>query len=290
MLRIQLILALFIGWPSFAKDAYTGIQTGVVVQSVTRILPRENADELKAGDLLVLDLDNTTFREAQELGTDDWYSHAEHLLLQSGLTEDQAEAALHPLNVKIKSATEMKLMEDGFPGWIRSLQAKGVVVLGLTARNPELEDVTLRQLRSLGIHFQPGVFNGENMRGLQVPDSDKAQPRYKDGVMFVRQQSKGKVLRAMLDRAGFRPGRVLAIDDRIKHVNSLAEALIELQIDGTVIHYLRSQEIPPFDPQVADFQARYFEATGHLISDEHARRACELLLSGADLERNASQR
>jgi hypothetical protein len=275
MRKSQFLLAMLLAWTPavFAQEL-----PSVFIQSITRLLPRPDAGELSAGDLLVLDLDNTVFREAQLLGTDDWYSHAEHELRERGLTHDEAEARLHSLNFRVKSATRMRLMEEQMPAWIRELQEKRVQVIGLTARHPEFADLTIRQLRALGIQFQPAVFTPRNMSDLHVPGSSRPRPLFKDGVTFVRGEKKGYVLRAMLEAARFRPGKVIAVDDRIHHTYSFVDALTEMKIPGVVIHYLKAQEEPPFDPRVADMQRRYFEATGILMPDEYAKRECELLL------------
>lgn len=276
MRKIQLLLAIFLAWtpPVFPQEL-----PNVFIQSITRLLPRPHADELREGDLLVLDLDNTVFREAQWLGTDDWYTHAEHELRQRGLTHDEAEAHLHPLNFRIKSATRMRLMEEQMPAWIGELQEKRVQVIGLTARHPEFADLTIRQLRDLGIQFRPSVFTLWNMKNLRVPGSNRPHPLFKNGVAFVRGEKKGYVLRAMLEAAAFRPGKVIAIDDRIHHTHSFVDALSEMKIPGVVIHYLKAEEEAAFDPRIADMQRRYFEATGILMPDELAKRECELLIS-----------
>lgn len=266
--------------PAFAQEL-----PDVLIQSKTRLLPWEFPGELQPGDLLALDLDNTVFREDQLLGTDDWYAFTEHMLRKSGLSFDEAEARLHPLNFKIKSATRMRLMEPGIPAWIRELQntrnEKGekINVIGITARHPDFADLTIRQLKELGIQFAPQVFTSENMRDLHVPDSVKPRPFFRDGVTFVRNERKGYVLRAMLKLANYRPKKVIAVDDRIHHVHSFVEALTEERIPGHVVHYLKAQEEPPFEPKIVEIQTRYFEATGHLLTDERARRECELQFS-----------
>lgn len=240
----------------------------VTIQSVTRLLPRAEPDELRAGDLLVLDLDNTVFREVQWLGTDDWYMRAHAAVTALGYDAKSASDHLESLNRAIKNASEMRLMEPEMPKWISNLQDRGVVVLGLTARNPGLARITLDRLRGLGIDFG---------RRALLPSFAGRHLAVANGVAFTDGAHKGRVLGALLERARFRPGRVLAVDDRIHHVHSLVEVLLEAGIPGQVIHYLRAEE-EDYDERAAAHQQHYFEVTGHVLTDEEARRQCALFL------------
>lgn len=249
----------------------------VPILSVTRLLPRADCRELKRGDLLVLDLDNTVFREAQLLGTDDWYMRAHAAVTALGYPPKEASDHLEPLNYAIKNASQMRLMEEGLPHWIARLQACGVTVMGLTARHPGLAELTLRQLRELGIDFGRSRLRGE-FDNFKVPGFTERAFRYASGVAFTDGAHKGRVMQAMLARAAWRPGRVLAVDDRIHHVHSFVEVLLEEGIPGQVIHYLKSEE-EDYDEDAAAFQQRYFEATGLLLTDEQARAHCATFLS-----------
>ncbi len=246
----------------------------VITQAITKLIPRLNHafSELEKGDLLVLDLDNTVFREVQMLGTDEWHAHAVHkIVARGGLGKKEAMDRLERVNGRIKAESAMKLMEPGLPALIADLQAKGVLVIGLTARHPNLAGTTIMHLNQLGISFQRSRFPEAKLLGdYRIPGLDHAF-LWSSGVAFTDGSPKGTVLKALIERSGITPKRFIAIDDRIHHVHNFVEALLDLKIEGRVVHYLRVREEPEFDPAVADLQFRVFRRLGYLLSDDEAR-------------------
>lgn len=277
---IRALLSLALVRPAYAHSVWSESPT-VIVQSLTKIIPRLNSafDELRVGDLAVFDLDNTVFREAQTLGTDEWYAYAHHKLVSRGLSAREAGAKLELINNKIKTESRMRLMEPGLPDLIRRLQSRGIFVIGLTARHPALADTTIEHLAELNIHFVRSRFPDESLRDFRIPGGDH-EFLFRAGVAFTDGSPKGAVLRALIERTGVRPKRVIALDDRVHHVHNIVEVLLELGLEGRVIHYLRVREEPAFDPRVAEMQFRVFRRLGRLISDEEVRR--RLSVSCAD--------
>ena len=251
----------------------------VVIQSMTKLMPRLEArfSELKPGDLVVLDLDNTVFRETQMLGTDEWYSHELQKRIAAGESKHDATRSLEPFNIEIKKRTQMRLMEPGIPDLIFELQRRGVMVIGLTARHPKLAMLTHSHLRRLGVDFTLSKFPGEVLREDRLPQLHNAF-LFSGNIAFTDGSPKGLVLTHLIQKTGIRPSRVLAIDDRIYHVHTFVEALLALGIPGHVIHYLRYQQEEPFDARVADLQFDIFKRNKRLISDDAAR----LLLDGCE--------
>ena len=245
----------------------------VIVQSITQLLPalKSRFAELNRGDMLILDLDNTVFRETQMLGTDDWYEHAIGSLTEMGLSHHQANLKLAPINLKIKIATKMRVMDSGLPKCIRELQERGVFVLGLTARHPDLAAVTISKLAEIEIDFGRSRFPDQALQSPRLPGLGNAF-LFKQGVAFTDGSPKGKVLRQLIELTGSSPKRVLAIDDRIRHVHSFTETLLEMKIASFVVHYLKAQEGKPFNPEIADYQLGKFLETGTIPSDEESEK------------------
>lgn len=257
----------------------------VEIKTITKMIPRL-ADEfasLKTGDLVVFDLDNTIFRESQMLGTDEWYSHLHDEHKKNG-TGDFHEV-MKPLNRAIKTKTKMNLMEPGLPRLIRQLQARGVYVMGLTARHPDLAASTLKHLAEKGIHFAHSEYPFTAAPDYKVPGIEETKAfSFEEGVAFTDGSSKGVVLKEIMKAVGHRPSQVFAVDDRIAHVRSFVEALQEMGLRGLVVHYLRYQEFEAFDPQLSDIQLQRFLETGRFLSDRQARvilkrRSCQTSLT-----------
>lgn len=257
----------------------------VVIQSTTQILPRfeKRFKELKSKDLVVFDLDNTLFRETQMLGTDEWYSHILHeMQTTKGVSAKAASNELEPLNKAIKAASSMRLMEESLPDLIRDLQRRNVYVLGLTARHPNLSIVTVQKLEELGINFSVHSLPEENLSGFSLKKLNHEFLFY-NGIAFTDGAPKGLVLKELLMHSKIRPTKVIALDDRIHHVHTLTEALLEMKIQGHVIHYLKSLE-QEFNPEIANYQFEQFKEKGIIISDQKAKEAlgvCDNLLQSS---------
>lgn len=257
----------------------------VVIQSVTKLFPRlvNEFDELEAGDFLILDLDNTVFREVQMLGTDEWWAHSVKQRMGLGEHKRDAENSLAMINQEIKKKTKMALMEPELPEMIAKLQRRRVRVIGITARHPNLAALTHMQLRKLAVDFSRTEFPGHMMTGYKLPELHNAF-LFSGNIAFTDGSPKGLVLKYILRRVNLHPGRVVAIDDRIHHVHTFVETLLELGIPGYVIHYLRFREFEEFNPQVADLQFEIFKREGRLVSDDEARAqlsSCPQLLAAA---------
>lgn len=250
---------------------------------MTELLPHLEHDfnQLKRGDLLVLDLDNTVFREVQMLGTDEWYASVLHRRMETGLDKKAAIKSLEKDNVRIKVATKARLMEREIATLIFRLQKRGVFVIGLTARHPRLASVTHIRLRGLGVEFSHG-------QKLDLPNPTANAPGldndflFSGNIAFTDGSPKGVVLRHLVTSSGVAPKRVIAIDDRIYHVHTFVEALLELKVAGRVIHYLKYQEEEAFNAEWADHQYSQFIQSGRIPSDEEAKKYCASLLTGSE--------
>ena len=243
----------------------------VITQSTTKLLPRfeQQFAKLKENDLVIFDLDNTVFRESQMLGTDEWYDYILHKMeAEENLSGKAARAKLEPLNNSIKNASNMKLMEEELPLLIRELQKRKVYVLALTSRHPNLSAITVRKLKELGIDFSKHSLPVDKVEGFSLAKYNHGF-LFHGGIAFSDGAPKGMVLKDLLEYMDMRPGKVIAMDDRIHHIHTLSEALIEMKIHGIVIHYLKSRE-EDFLPQIADIQLQHFVKTGLILSDEKA--------------------
>jgi hypothetical protein len=281
---IWVLLALLLSLPAFAKSDYES--PPVITQALTEIAPRlENIlAEFEPGDVAVFDLDNTVFREQQTLGTDEWYSHILHRLMQRGLSREIAAEVLEPVNRSIKAESKMRLLEPGLPQILRRLQDRGMFVIGLTARHPNLAQITLEQLAKLGVDFSLSQFPGHRVVGDHIGGLPNLFS-WRGGVAFTDGALKGVVLKHILQGAGVQPKRIFAVDDRIHHIHNLVEAMLEMGIEGRAIHYLRVQQEEPFNPKLAELQYRVFKRLGRIISDEEAKShllPCERLLSAVE--------
>ena len=193
----------------------------------------------------IQDLDNTVMMPPQTLGTDQWFDH----LVQANLAQgyDSALAVTEAVRtwISVQKVTRMLPVERTTPSLIHQLQAEGYLVSALTARPPELHDVTVRQLASIGVRFQQVLSIGPT-------------------------QSKGDAMKTFLATATSRISRVIFIDDKQKHVDTVNSSLNSL--GGAILHTeyrygATDNKVRAYNANVAECEWKIFEQTQTLVSD-----------------------
>jgi hypothetical protein len=220
------------------------------------------ADAVQPQDWVILDLDNTLMQPAQTLGSDQWFGYRIQVGLEQGLSlKDALAGALGPW-WQIQFKTGVKPMESMTAGWIQEMQAKGITVMGLTARAVDLAATSHAQLASLGIDLArtPPV---RESKTLEASD-------YQNGVLYLRDLGdKGAALMDFLVSTDSHPESVIFVDDKMSNVRS-----VEKVLEGTSIRHLSFRygaadaTVARFNSRLADIQYREFVEKGILISDE----------------------
>lgn len=193
--------------------------------------------------LLVLDIDNTLIEPKPDpksdkysvfqpqVGSDQWF-YSLYRLFEKKPSEDLLlDKRLMTIWNDTQFAISVKPVEKITPGFLQSQYKLGIKTLLLTARRPDISDVTLRQLQSVG--YTPAahsIYDGEvTLPKEEFGTEDFAQ--YKRGILTVGEgNSKGVVFVKFLKKIGFQPKRVVYVDDREKHVHTMEKALSEAKI------------------------------------------------------------
>src|SRR5690349_6313422 len=103
-------------------------------------------ENVRAGDLVVFDIDNTILSPTQTLGSDQWYGYLVEKYKRGGADESSAiDLALRDW-IAVQKVTRVNPVERITPQLIRSLQKRGIPLMALTARPGELKTATARQL------------------------------------------------------------------------------------------------------------------------------------------------
>lgn len=216
---------------------------------------------------IFFDLDNTLVEPVQHFGSVQWGENYEKRMLDSGKTLNEVEAILQPYWNQLLPDLSMRLVDQTAPNIIRELQQKGHLVLGLTARHVMDAIYTHPLLDQYGIKFESKYADQE---------ISMAHPAmFEKGVLFTGiRNSKGESLIAFLKQINHFPQRVLFVDDKLNHVQSLEGPLAKLNIDYIGVRYSKADKrVQEFDPQIADLQMKFFPK---FISDEEARQMLEL--------------
>lgn len=163
-----------------------------------------------------------------------------------------------------------KLVEEGTPQIIGTLQTQGVKVIALTAAltgylrqalgEARIEELRHSALDDLGINFE-NTFDFKEVIFKTIPPYRSNHPTFFKGLLFSNGEqgahNKGTVLVTFLKHANFTPKIVIFVDDRKKNIESVKHALKE-NYPGTQfigIEYLGAFDSPTEDISESDFHA-----------------------------------
>jgi hypothetical protein len=226
---------------------------------------------LEEDTFFVVDLDNTLVEAAQHLGSEQWFSHHfEHFVKNEGLDQDEALARIVPLWIEVQNRSDMRLIDPSAPSLLNKMKTKNVPMIGLTKRDPKVSSRTLEQISPLDIDFSAtaqikGDFLFEDLKGTLL----------RNGILFVGQGiDKGPALVAYLKKLKEMPRQIVAIDDKLAHLESIAAAVEPLGIIFVGIRYSGADErVKSYNPRIADLQWEHFY---RILSDEQALHLLKL--------------
>ena len=145
----------------------------------------------------------------------------------------------------------MKPVEEVIVLLIKALQDIGIPVLGLTARDPELQPTTVRQLKEINIDFANSNYWSDEEYPLEVPNPVGKGVYFYKGIIFCDENNKGICLDTFLKRNNYNPSHYVFADDREKHITRVKEALNPKYFVG--VHYTNTdyKKSHPFNLQNA---------------------------------------
>ncbi len=166
-------------------------QTKKVAKCASRIFDVKNFQEMELHltkkTLILVDYDNTTGKPKQVLGSDHWFCHRVDHYKKQG-SKDAVDHALTDWYA-VQCLTEAVPVESTTPEYIRQLQARGFMVMGLTTRSSSLSLPTHQQLESMGIDF---TVTAPPTREVVFLNPHEVKYRY--GVLFTSGTNKGEAL------------------------------------------------------------------------------------------------
>lgn len=211
------------------------------------------------GDVVVLDIDNTILEPTQTLGSDQWFEY----LLEKNKQIDSETAFENTRRdwIEVQKVTNVELVEQTTPKLVRTLQAKGIMVLALTARPETLANVTAGQLRVLGVEFKTYSGFGSN------------ETVYNSGVLYAGSKNKGLVLRDFFSQLNIKPNKLVFVDDKVKNVNNMDAEFGHDVFPNINFRYAAADpKVKSFSKEIAELQWSYFIDNNVLITDLEAQK------------------
>lgn len=241
------------------------------IQKISLVL---DANYLCPETWVIFDLDETIMETVQALGSDQWFNAyfaqlCEHYKDQRDGNK-RALCETVELYNNIHKLSNVKAVEEDTVKVIAQLHSK-YNVLALTARGAEIEEATLRQLTSLGVLFDRGIFK-DQVLPLSVHPFSSAN----NGIIFAAGQDKGRCLKEFLEKINCKPSRILFVDDKLPHVKTMQLAAVSLGIEYVGLHYTHlSNKAAQLHLPTIKMQLDYFNIGWGLVSDEEARALIE---------------
>jgi len=234
---------------NYAQPSLSTIHTIKTMTEVKKYIDKQT--------LIIFDLDHTIFEgKNYGYGHANWFYDQIEKAKTKGINEKVTIFHLFPhwlVSQKDPQVT-VKPVEALTPRLIKKIQAKGNLVLGLTARQVPLADITLQQLKTIQVDFTPSQLSDDIIHGFD------AATLMKDGVIFCSEYNdKGEVLRAYLDKRGMIPKKIVIIDDSARHLHAVTKAYPDITVIG--LHYPLVAEFKKKNWNVESAQQAYCDAS-----------------------------
>lgn len=185
------------------------------------VLDYVTAQDHHENTLILLDIDNTIAQPADTyVASDQWVSYHMAKKMNDGLSAREAWLAIKNLYVTLQHLIDLTLVEESIPQIIQELQSRGITVVIISARLPEIAHRTMEQLYKLGIYLNPTAFWHEEIIGESTPSY-----YYTNGFIFCDGNNKGKVLESIMKHAHRSYKKIIAVDDKEKNLHDIKNIL-----------------------------------------------------------------
>lgn len=215
-----------------------------------RILDYLSPSDLHNKTVIVLDIDNTIAQPEHLIGSEEWVGHIITTYGDASIVDIKARfQSIAPLYYDIIHSVNFIPIEKFTADIIRTLQNSGLIVIGLTARSFEVAERTVEQLYEMGIDLSlASLWHEELWHDCSLTYC------HMGGIIFCDGNDKGKVLCQVFDRLNYCPTKIIAVDDKERHLHAIAKAVCPcIEFIGIRYGYLDSK-VKNFDTAAADEQ------------------------------------
>lgn len=247
----------------------------IEANSIEEIYPH-----VEEGTVVLLGMTDTIIDSTLSLGSKPW---RQYIRRQLRPFQDLTEAGnLHDQwTYYVATQVPIKPVQNEFVEWIDKLQQQEtpVYVFCITGRGRDVwysslvtavDDLTEKQLKSIGIDFEKS----------KVPEElKKADPKFfHHGIFYFDPYSKGEFIEKILQETGYRPKKIVLVDDKWSELKSAEEKLVEAGIPHVCVLYQRTEkERKSFKPLIATLQLQSLFENGSPLSEEEAAEKAEKL-------------
>lgn len=230
---------------------------------------QEIKQEVTKGTLVFFNIAEVLMDTETSLGTQAWRKD-----IRSRLTPQ-----LHDeLTLFVFENVPPKSPDPSTPALIKEFQSEGITTFAFTSRGrtewyssqvPNVDLITEKLLLLIDIDFSQTELN-EQLSLLPELFEDY----FHSGVIYAtNKQDKGELLLQILEATGYRPEKIVFVDDKADSLISLETALTELGIPFVGYAYNKTaQDHANFDLMIANIQLDALISQGIVLSDDEAEQ------------------
>lgn len=226
--------------------------------------------EIDEETLVLFDIDDTTMVSTHMLGSSPWWNYFMAKIAGEKFDQSSKQYWYSVVNHVMQNIPQ-RPVDNRIPEIIRSLQNRGITVWGLTGRYKKAP---------FDAHF--GCTTHSQLSAIHVDFSRSSIPegcdlalkpqQFAHGTIFTDFKLKGPVLMDFLGQTGFRPAKVVMVEDLEYHLESIQKELTDAGIENVCFHYTHANSsTAPFDPLIANIQLKALVEENRLLSDDEAR-------------------
>lgn len=235
------------------------------IKEITRI---DNIlEEITPATLVLFDIDDTLIQPTHYVTHRKWKTWVRKRLAVLYPEDKIKQTDMYGTTfLAINLQAPLTLVEVQTPALIAQLQGRGLEVWALTSRGQDywysypvkgMSHKTIAQLQHVGIHFDKSTRKHDFA----------ACPNFEGGILFTKNEDKGPFLIRLFKQIGYRPEKVVFVDDHPDQVESVVESLEKEGIACVGYHYSAASD-KPFHFEACLMQFKYMYENHVLLSNE----------------------
>jgi hypothetical protein len=232
---------------------------------------QQEALKLTENDLITFDVKGVLLTPKDQLLSP--HFKAEYKAYHQKLKDQYGEIAAERFSKIILLNYEAKLVDQQMPKLIREIKKKGIKTIAVTSgyagehKNIQnIENLRIATLAKFGIDFSSS-FPVQELIIEKI--NDKILILYKKGIIFTSRALKGKPLKDFLAHVGFKPKKIIHVDNSIEMLHDIEKFCQQENIPFLGIYFtqMNIKNKVEFNKKIADKQIELMKAQNIWVSD-----------------------
>lgn len=249
-----------------------------IIQTPTLSPIRTSIEQADSNTLVIFDIDDVLLTAKDQILQPTHKSLNNDLAkeIQNRVSKEEAEE----LWSIIMLTSDSEPVDPSIIPLIQNTQSRGIRVLALTniltgplGTISSIEDWNINRLKKNNINLKTSWENIPKKKFINIKSHEHNRyVTFQDGVLFTSGVPKGKALQAFMHFISYKPNRIIFIDDKLLHLESIQSFCKEANIHFTGFQYtaVKDKIQEPFSEERARLQFQILEKKHRWLSDEKA--------------------